>query len=101
MPVVRGKKKTKRERRRFGSVAPAVSDDQIATAPAAAAKPVRRRGWQGPPWLNVLVGVIMVAGGVVFARLNKGGAVILIAYWVVGGFYLYQAYRQYRKKKLL
>jgi hypothetical protein len=102
MPVAKGKKKTKRERRRFGAASPPTTQDdvpQAASDPSRQAKPARRRGWQGPLWLNVLLGVIMVVGGVVFSAIQKGGILILAAYWAVGGFYLYRAYRQYQEKR--
>ena len=100
MPVAKGKKKTKRERRRFGSASsPALSEDAPAVR-TKAAQPARRRGWQGPLWLNLTLGLVMIVGGVIFTAINSaGGFWILLAYWAVGGFYLYRAYRQYQAKR--
>jgi uncharacterized membrane-anchored protein len=98
MPVAKGKKKTKRERRRFGSATPIAPNEDAGPAQGKAAKPVRRRGWEGPLWLNITVGVIMVLAGIIFTVTSGTGIVFLVLYWAVGGFYLYRAYRQYQKK---
>ena len=99
MPVAKGKKKSKRERRRFGSASPAEPEDRPVQSSSSGARPVRRRGWQGPPWLNLALGVIMIVGGVAFASLNHFNLLILIAYWFVGGFYLWRYYRQMKQKR--
>jgi hypothetical protein len=100
MPVAKGKKKTKRERRRFGSASSTAVEVDAPAPPARASRPTRRRGWQGPLWLNVTLGVIMIVGGVIFTAINSaGGFFVLVAYWAVGGFYLYRAYRQYQEKR--
>lgn len=103
MPVTRGKKKSKRERRRFGSGPPEVLENGQSTAREQTAKqaPARRRGWQGPPWLNLTLGIFMIFAGLVFTIVTKGGILILLLYWLVGGFYLFRWYRQYQQKRLL
>jgi hypothetical protein len=50
-------------------------------------------------WVNVLFGVTLVLGGPFFASIFKGGFFILVAYWILGGFYLFRAYRQYQEKR--
>lgn len=75
-------------------------------AAAAAAAPgvtrVARRGWQGPPWLNAILGVFMLlAGGYFFLFVQKGmdvktRLILLVAYIAVAGFYFFRAYKGYR-----
>lgn len=98
MPVTKGKKKTKRERRRFGSISVREPGESPAPAPARAARPVRRRGWQGPLWLNATLGGVMILAGII-AVLLRQPVFILVAYWALGGIYLYRAYRQYLAKR--
>jgi hypothetical protein len=101
MPVTRGKKKTKRERRRFGAVSSTAGEGQPAPVASRPAKPAApRRRWKPPLWVNVFFGVTLIVGGPFFASVFKGGFIILIAYWLMGGFYLFQAYRQYREKRI-
>lgn len=79
---------------------------QTETAPTAGAEPVRpsRRGWQGPPWLNAVLGVFMlVAGGYFFLFVQKGmdltaRLILLVAYIAVAAFYFFRAYKGYRAR---
>jgi hypothetical protein len=98
MPEHRGKKRRK-PRSRGGGV-------QAQAAQTPGAVPVRpvRRGWQGPPWLNVILGVFMLAAGVYFFLFVQQGMdiktrlILLVAYIAVAGFYFFRAYKGYRAR---
>ncbi len=111
MPVQKGKHKTKRERRQFGRSAPTPAPGETVTRAAApstsdrrAAKPAVRRRPPAPLWLNVTVGSAMLVLGVFFfVRFGVGhnigqGLLLLAAYFLLGGFYLFRASRQYRAR---
>ena len=78
-------------------------------APSSGAKPVKpqimRRGWQGPPWFNAVLGLFMLGAGVAFFLAPSKGisardkALLLVGYVVLAGFYLFRAYRAYRQRK--
>lgn len=98
MPEHRGKKRRKPRSRGGGF--------QTEAAPAVAARPVRpvRRGWQGPPWMNALLGVFMLVAGAYFFFFVQQGMditarlILLVAYIAVAAFYFFRAYRGYRAR---
>lgn len=98
MPVTRGKKKTKRERRRFGSSVSMMQDSAPTQAPPKGARPLWRRGWQGPPWLNLTFGLVMLGGGFV-VLITSHAVIFTVLYWLLGGFYLFRYYRQSQEKR--
>jgi hypothetical protein len=98
MPEHRGKKRRKPRSRGGGA--------QTEEAPTAGAVPVRpvRRGWQGPPWLNLTLGVFMLVAGVYFFLFVQKGmdltarVVLLVAYIAIAAFYFFRAYKGYRAR---
>lgn len=105
MPLPKGKKKTKRERRRFGSFGDSTIVDGTPAAPQKpkswGARPIRKGGFQLPLWANALVGIAMLLFGVVW-YFTSGGAnrlVFLLLYCLVAGIYLFKAVQQYRAKR--
>lgn len=117
MPVARGKKKTRRERRRFGS--PYVEG---ASTTAAAGAPVNRsaarsgrtsgsRPVKRPPlplWANTAIGTSMLVFGILFAISavrSKSGLIsgwqplIFVGYAAVASIYLGRAVAQVRERR--
>jgi hypothetical protein len=98
MPEHRGKKRRKPRSRGGG--------EQTDTTQTPAAVPVRpvRRGWQGPPWLNAVLGVFMLVAGVYFFLFVQKGMdltarlVLLVAYIAIAAFYFFRAYKGYRAR---
>jgi hypothetical protein len=100
MPEQKGKKRRKPRSRGSGTAVHEVNSEAVAARPA---RPVRR-GWQGPPWLNAVLGVFMLIAGVYFfAFVQKGMDIrtrllLLVAYVAVAGFYFFRAYKSYRAR---
>lgn len=106
MPEQKGKRKTKRARRRLGTIR-YYDDEQEPKRTAAPVKqtgrpPVRRRGWQAPLWLNLTIGIAMLAFGIFYFVTTSGHGmsngtriILLVGYCLVAGFYLVRAARQY------
>jgi hypothetical protein len=104
MPVQKGKRR-KRPRRR----GPLTVSDMPETTESSSARPitskVRRRGFQPPLWVNLAFGIGMIVFGVVFTITPQKGMstqnrlLLLLAYCVIAGFYLFRAFRQYRNKR--
>ncbi len=108
MPVTKGKKKSKRVRRRLGMLGGGEEFDDTAASPVprkqVPAKPIMRRGFQAPLWLNATIGVAMLLFGVSYFVVNgtgKGGEslLLLVAYLAIGGFYIARAVRQFIAKR--
>lgn len=117
MPVARGKKKTRRERRRFGSpyaespggvVAPVATSSRTSSRVSRTSKASPSKRPPLPLWANAAIGSSMLLFGVFFAvsSLNtKGGLsngwqpVIFVGYALVASIYLGRAVRQYRERR--
>jgi hypothetical protein len=105
MPVQKGKRNKNRPR---GKSRPAVAAESTTRqSGASGARPARQRRtlWQGPPWFNAALGVFMLVVGVLFFALPEGKGVdirqkliFLAGYILLGGFYLFRAYRGYRRQ---
>lgn len=104
MPVQRGKRH-KRLRNRGGFDADIDSDAPAATPVRQAATPARRRGWQTPFWINVVLGASMLVFGIFFYFLPQKGVagtqrlVFLALYFAIAVLYLGKAIRQYLAKR--
>lgn len=101
MPVQKGKKR-KRIRNR-GPVEERGTLQTVTRHPATpVARPERpRRGWgQLPPWLNVVMGGIMLLAGLLFVLPQKMSTqsklALLVGYLLLASFYFFRAYRGYR-----
>jgi hypothetical protein len=105
MPVHKGKRNKNRPR---GKPRPVTNDDTPTARRSSdsGATPVRQRRplWQGPPWFNAALGIFMLVAGTVFFVLPQKGvgtrdrALFLAGYVLLGGFYLFRAYRGYRRE---
>lgn len=101
MPEHKGKKR--RKPRSTGRRSGAHSIASEAAAAPAAERP-RRRGWQGPPWLNAVLGVFMLVAGLYFFFFVQQGMdiqsrlLLLVAYVAVAGFYFFRAFKGYRAR---
>jgi uncharacterized membrane protein HdeD (DUF308 family) len=100
MPEQKGKKRRKPRSRGSGSGAHQVTAE---TTTVQQSRPARR-GWQGPPWLNAVLGVFMLIAGVYFFAFVQQGMdirtrlLLLVAYIAVAGFYFFRAYKGYRAR---
>jgi hypothetical protein len=109
MPEQKGKKKTKRERRRFGVAGGDTSESDLqSTRPASrgsGSRPVARRGFQPSLRVNAIIGIGLLVLGIFFfvtnlKHLHQGQTwLILLAYCLLAGFYLVRAVRQYRAQR--
>lgn len=112
MPEQKGKKKTKRERRRFGSLAQPPADTPLAIASRPepkgsrnGAKAVKRPRRQLPLWANASIGAAMIVFGIFWAVTSGRNAglgqqlLLLGAYCAVAAVYLGKALQQYRAKR--
>lgn len=108
MPVQRGKKKSKRDRRRLrGPLFDSQDESETGTSPVASTRtrPVSRGRRPIPLWANSAIGLIMLAFGLFFYFKVQQGTntvsrlLLLLAYCAVAGFYLFRAARQYRTRR--
>lgn len=101
MPEHKGKKRRK-PRSRGGGAGSGIAASVPSAAPAQA-RPARR-GWQGPPWLNAVLGVFMLGAGVYFFLFVQQGMdirsrlILLVAYIAIAAFYFFRAYKGYRAR---
>ena len=106
MPERKGKRR-RRPRNRPARGVLTVDEDEAPPVPARSARPARtvRKRWQPPFWVNVTLGGGMLIFGLLFFILPQRGVgtnqkvLLFIGYLVVAGFYLVQAYRQYRARQ--
>jgi hypothetical protein len=106
MPVQKGKRRKKTRRRsRFGDYEESTETDDERPASRSTSTPAPRRRWESPLWLNVAIGVAMVALGLWFLVSPQKGfgtgarTIILFGYFALAALYLTKAYRQYRSKQ--
>ena len=107
MPVQKGKRRRSRIRNRPSHYESGETDNlpTVDEKPKRAAKPVMRRGWNPPLWVNLMLGVGMAVFGIFFFVLPQKGMgsgqrlLLLVGYFLVAGFYLFRAYRQYRQRQ--
>lgn len=107
MPIQKGKRNKKPRRRGVSETAGSVSRSAAPSASPVRQKASaqgRRRGWQPPLWVNVMVGTGMVIFGIIqfFTQQHNAGMtglVFLVLYFVIAGLYLGKAYQQYRAKQ--
>ena len=107
MPVQKGKRRKRPRRRGSGGLAPA-ADEVVEPSPAVgkrAARPIMRRGWEPPLWVNATVGVVLFVLGIFFMMAPNPGfsggvnVFILLGYFALAGLYLGKALRQYRRRR--
>jgi hypothetical protein len=108
MPVQKGKRNRHRPRGKSRPIdaveSPSASARQSSGASARPVQP-RRSLFQGSPGFNAGLGAFMLVVGIVFFFVPGGKGVglqerllFLIGYLLLGGFYLFRAYRGYRRQ---
>lgn len=106
MPIQKGKK---HKRPRGGRVSRSIYDERDdggqATPVTRPERPsIWRMGRQQPPWMNALMGVVMLVVGIVFFFFFGGGMgqnerlILLLLYVLLSTFYLGRAVRQFRSR---
>jgi hypothetical protein len=105
MPVPKGKQRRKpRNRVRRAPTNESAEASSVAAPKTSAGKTMRRARRQPPLWLNILLGLIMVVAGPYFTFFTSGGlaiparVILLLGYFLIGGYYFVKAYRQYRER---
>lgn len=102
MPIQKGKKRRRPRSRGLGTGGDSVRSSAPAVPASKRAAPVMRRGWQPPMWVNIAIGVVLCAIGVVSSIVQGLSGVhllILLAYFGLAGLYFGKALRQYRSKR--
>jgi hypothetical protein len=107
MPIQKGKKRRRPRRRGSyndnGAVEP--SAPAVPAQPKPSARPIMRKGFQPPMWVNILIGAVLCVVGIIFYLLPQKGMgsgthlIILLGYFALGGLYFGKAFRQYRAKR--
>jgi hypothetical protein len=103
MPVQKGKRRKRPRTRRGGADDFAdESSTPMVQEPSPRAQTRRAKRWQFPPWLNLAIGLALLALGAIFALAPTKGippvlhVVALVGYLFIAALYLSTAFRQYR-----
>ncbi len=109
MPIQKGKRNKKPRRRGLSEVtetaSSAVGSSSASPVRRQTAPQGRRRGWQPPLLVNVILGFGMVIFGIVTFVIPQHGAgmtqrlIFLVLYFLIAGLYLGKAFQQYRARQ--
>lgn len=106
MPVQKGKKRRKPRHRTAAGERP-VETSPVAVPVQNKSSPPRLRGLNLPWWANSVVGIFIIAVGVVFYLHPARGTtsswqlIFLLGYFVIGALYLGKAVRQIIQRRRL